>query len=96
MRSSTSVDKNEITGIFVDGIGAAALNKVNNLVTKRVTEAFLLACATARGILFFVSLSAPVSKRATSIAKRSMFAISTSTTIIKIKTTGASGEGRNS
>ena len=98
MCASTSVDKNEITSTFVDGIRAASLNKVNNVVTNGVTGRFSLACLEVRVILFLVSLSLAISKRATLIAKRSMSAISTttSTTIIKIKTTGASGEGRNS
>src|SRR5438477_12122037 len=62
---------------------------------------FPLAPSAVRAILFLVSLSLAMSKRAIRthaelIAKRLITAISTSTIIIKTNTTGASGEGRNS
>ena len=97
MCASTSVDKNEITSTFVDGIRAASLNKVNNVVTNGVTGRFSLACLEVRVILFLVSLSLAISIRA-SIMSMSMSSTATtkSTIIIKTKTTGASGEVRNS
>jgi hypothetical protein len=100
-RESSSVDKQESKGIFVD---CFAVSEAENRLTKLTIDE--TSCNHASFACMFgnwcypfpVSLYLAISKRATLIAKRSMSGTSTttSTTIIKIETTVASGEGRNS
>jgi hypothetical protein len=78
------------------------LNLANFTLSQKDRADLLFALLTTclRATLFSVSLSLAISMRPTSIVSRSMsmssIAITTSTIIIKTKTTGASGEVRNS